>query len=108
MIRIMLIRIVKTSFLVLLCFLYVSCGHKTERVLPILGERDVEYTIIDGAEVADTLYHKVPNFEYLNHVVPQISHQSITIFLSLTLEENNQYKRWRKGHCPDQIILYSL
>ena len=37
-----------------------------ELVLPILGERDVEYTTIDGEEVADTIYHVVPEFNYLN------------------------------------------
>ena len=34
--------------------------------LPILGERDVQYILVDGKEVADTLYHVVPEFEYLN------------------------------------------
>ncbi len=37
-----------------------------QRVLPILGERDVEYKVVNGKEVADTIYHKVPEFSYLN------------------------------------------
>ena len=45
-----------------------ACSTKDEmsRVLPILGERDVEYKMVDGEEVADTIYHKVPEFSYLN------------------------------------------
>lgn len=35
-------------------------------VLPILGNRDVEYRMVDGKEVADTIYHMVPQFKYLN------------------------------------------
>lgn len=34
--------------------------------LPILGERDVEYKMVNGEEVADTLYHEVPDFKYIN------------------------------------------
>lgn len=37
-----------------------------QRVLPILGERDVVYTKVDGEEQADTLFHTVPDFSYLN------------------------------------------
>ncbi|MDX2362539.1 MAG: SCO family protein [Crocinitomicaceae bacterium] len=38
-----------------------------ELVLPIWGERDVEYSMVDGVEVADTIYHQIPEFKYLNH-----------------------------------------
>lgn len=37
-----------------------------ERVLPIVGERDVVYRMHNGKEVADTLYHHVPDFSYIN------------------------------------------
>lgn len=56
--------------------LAVSCGGNTEEemdpmerkksVLPILGNRDVEYRMVDGKEVVDTIYHMVPQFKYLN------------------------------------------
>tara|TARA_R110002072_G_scaffold172042_2_gene325832 strand:+ start:8808 stop:9476 length:669 start_codon:yes stop_codon:yes gene_type:complete len=48
--------------------LFSSCAqtNESERNLPILGERDVDYKMIDGVEVADTIYHVVPDFEYLN------------------------------------------
>jgi len=55
---------------IFICFgLIVAFSCETDEIvnpLPILGERDVEYVIIDGKEIADTLYHVVPEFEYLN------------------------------------------
>lgn len=52
----------------LTCIIVNACGDdvKQERVLPIVGERDVEYKIVDGEEVVDTIYHHVPEFRYLN------------------------------------------
>lgn len=52
-----------------LALILFSCGENeeaTSRVLPILGERDVEYVTKNGEQVADTIYHKVPEFAYLN------------------------------------------
>ena len=47
-----------------------ACGEPEkegeERVLPILGTRDVLYETIDGVEVADTIFHTVEPFSYLN------------------------------------------
>ena len=68
-------RMVRSRFLLIICaavqFLFTACTNDTEvkemkRVLPIVGERDIEYKTIDGVEVADTIYHHVPSFEYLN------------------------------------------
>ncbi len=50
-------------------FILLSChDSKTtkERVLPIVGNRDVNYYEVDGKEVADTVYPVVPDFKYLN------------------------------------------
>ncbi len=52
-------------------FFLVACSTTSgdevqERALPILGERDVQYLTQDGIQVADTIYHYVPDFEYLN------------------------------------------
>ncbi len=45
-----------------------ACTSNEDKVipLPILGERDVDYKMVNGKEVADTLYHVVPEFEYIN------------------------------------------
>lgn len=58
-----------------------SCAEEPQeegkkRVLPIAGERDVVYKMVDGVEVADTIYHTVPSFEYLNHDSVMISSSS--------------------------------
>lgn len=42
-----------------------KCNEKT-RVLPIVGNYDIEYKTVDGKEVGDTIYPKVPGFAYLN------------------------------------------
>ncbi len=54
--------------LLIIGFLFFSCTNHTEfeRVLPIIGERDVEYKITNGKEIVDTIYHTVPSFKYLN------------------------------------------
>lgn len=53
---------------VFIAVLLTSCSEdkKQELVLPILGERDVEIRTVDGSEVEDTVYHTVPEFEYIN------------------------------------------
>ncbi len=54
------------SFLLLL-LVFNSCKETNqERVLPILGNRDVVYNVVDGKEEADTLYHTIREFQYLN------------------------------------------
>lgn len=45
----------------------VSCGESTDKLaLPILGNKDVVYRMESGREIADTLYHTIREFEYLN------------------------------------------
>lgn len=53
-------------FLSLICFL--SCNQSTDKVhvLPFVGNFDIEYRIVDGKEVADTIYPKMIEFSYLN------------------------------------------
>jgi protein SCO1/2 len=57
----------KFSLLVFIFPLIFSCkDSKTERVLPILGNFDVEYKQVNGKEIADTIYPKIPQFTYLS------------------------------------------
>ena len=42
-----------------------ACTEKVEP-LPRLGHHDIEFKTVDGKEVADTIYHTVPEFKYLN------------------------------------------
>lgn len=54
--------------IVSLFFILNSCDENTnkKRVLPILGNYDLEYKTVDGEKTVDTLYHKIPKFTYLN------------------------------------------
>lgn len=47
----------------------VSCNETKkaeEKRLPIAGNIDIDYKIVNGKEVADTIYHVVPGFKYIN------------------------------------------
>lgn len=63
-------KLLRTNKLLLfLILLIVSCNNSSKKeadTLPIIGERDVSYRMVNGKEVADTIYHKVPDFEYIN------------------------------------------
>lgn len=65
-----MIKLRSKLFLIgILSVLTFACGEDEDKntlALPILGERDVEYKTVDGEEVADTIYHQVPEFEYIN------------------------------------------
>jgi len=65
-----MLRLLKNNFFFLLVALTFGCNQNDEsannRVLPILGNRDVEYKLLDGVEVADTIYPTVPLFSYIN------------------------------------------
>lgn len=49
----------------------IACSSKNDekyqkRVLPIIGNYDIEYKTVDGKEVADTVYPKMIDFTFLN------------------------------------------
>jgi protein SCO1/2 len=51
----------------LFLFIFSSCGNKKkEHVLPFIGNYDIEYSLVNGVEVADTVYPTVPFFHFLN------------------------------------------
>jgi len=45
-----------------------SCQEETskKRVLPILGNYDLEYTTVNGEKTVDTIFHKIPVFKFLD------------------------------------------
>ena len=64
--------------LILISSLIISCTtDKKVRVLPIVGNFDVEYDTIDGKEVADTIYPKIPAFSYINQDSIKITSKSM-------------------------------
>lgn len=64
---------------ILSTLLVVSCEEEVtnEKSLPIIGDRDVEYKMVDGKEVADTIYHKVPSFNYQNQDSVMVSSEDL-------------------------------
>ncbi len=71
-------RITKLTVLPVLFFVLFSCNDSPKkRVLPIVGEREVNYYEIDGKEVADTVYPKVPDFKYLNQDSAWVTSESL-------------------------------
>lgn len=54
------------SFFIILSLFVLSCSTKKKKVLPYIGNFDIEYRMIDGVEVADTVYPKMIPFEFFN------------------------------------------
>ena len=67
----------KSTYLFLLLLLTACESDKKVRVLPIIGNYDVEYSTVDGKEVTDTIYPKIPEFSYLNQDSVMISSKSM-------------------------------
>ncbi|MBD1426642.1 SCO family protein [Sphingobacterium arenae] len=45
---------------------FVACSGKSEKKLPIIGERTTEERVVDGKTVVDTIYHQIPSFSFIN------------------------------------------
>lgn len=57
----------KSLKLVVLILIFYSCTEKKKvHVLPFIGHYDIEYKTVDGKEVEDTIYPKIPAFKFLN------------------------------------------
>ncbi len=51
-----------------------SCSTKSEK-LPILGNREAIIKTVNGKQITDTLYHKIPDFEFINQDSVKITHK---------------------------------
>ncbi|MEA5458240.1 SCO family protein [Arcicella sp. LKC2W] len=47
------------------CLFLISCNSQPQK-LPILGNREAVTKTVNGKEVTDTLYHQIPDFEFIN------------------------------------------
>lgn len=54
-----------TWVFLLVALLTAACQPET-KTLPILGERDTVTKIVDGKTVTDTVYHRIPDFSFVN------------------------------------------
>ena len=59
----------KWSLPVLSLLLFFSCtqDNAEKHVLPFIGNYDIEYKLVDGKEVTDTVYPTIPYFYFRDH-----------------------------------------
>jgi len=74
----MILKKLVGAILMLYCISIISCtkGEK-KRVLPFIGHYDIQFKMVDGKEVEDTIYPKIPAFKYLNQDSIMITSQSM-------------------------------
>lgn len=53
-------------YLAVTTLLIAACQSAEEKTLPILGSREPITKEVDGKTITDTLYHSIPEFEFLN------------------------------------------
>jgi protein SCO1/2 len=58
--------VIQYCFLFIITVLLTSCSAKKESRLPIFGEREVVAKEVNGQKVADTVYHTIAHFEFVN------------------------------------------
>ena len=68
-----------TQFIVycLLITVYCSCDNSKEK-LPILGNREGITKTVNGKQITDTLYHQIPDFEFINQDSIKITQKNFT------------------------------
>ncbi|MGV3557113.1 SCO family protein [Larkinella arboricola] len=57
--------VLKNSVWVTVMALFAACSSSENR-LPIFGERDTVTKVVDGKTVTDTVYYKIPPFQFVN------------------------------------------
>jgi protein SCO1 len=50
--------------------------EKTNQTLPIMGEREVVQTTVNGQLITDTVYARIPDFAFVNQDSQQVTHQT--------------------------------
>jgi protein SCO1/2 len=87
-------QISKLSLFLAIFLVFISCvdDEVNQRVLPIVGERDVVYKTVNGEELVDTIYHHVPEFRYIN--------QDSVWVKSTELKEKIWVADFFFSHCP--------
>src|SRR5690554_3437954 len=70
-----------------------SCGSsKNDERLPILGSREPITTTVNGETVVDTIYHQIPEFEFLN--------QDSVLISDRLFEDGIYISNFFFTHCP--------
>lgn len=53
-----------------------ACAPQPEKSLPVFGEREVVAKEVNGKTVADTIFHTIANFEFVNQDSSIITHET--------------------------------
>ena len=61
----------------LLITVYCSCNNSKEK-LPILGNREAIVKTVNGEQIVDTVYHQIPDFEFINQDSVKITQKDFT------------------------------
>lgn len=64
---------ISLNILGLFVLLLISCQGEKQKALPYIGHYDIVDKLVDGKQVADTVYPKIPEFAYLNQDSVMIS-----------------------------------
>jgi protein SCO1/2 len=65
-----------TLYLLLSTAVFSACT-KSNKKLPILGERDWKETTVDGKTVVDTIYHSIPSFSFTNQFEETVTENDV-------------------------------
>ena len=61
------------NYIFFFIFLF-SCNTNPEK-LPILGNKEAVIKMVNGKQITDTIYHQIPNFEFINQDSSKITQQ---------------------------------
>lgn len=62
---------------IIVTLLWISaCTPQHEKPLPVFGEREVVAKDVDGKTVADTIFHTIANFEFINQDSSMVTHET--------------------------------
>ena len=61
------------NYIFFFIFLF-SCSTNPEK-LPILGNKEAVIKMVNGKQIKDTIYHQIPNFEFINQDSSNITQQ---------------------------------
>lgn len=69
----------KYTYLLVILLAFSQCTPNSEgtKELPILGNRYVEDKIIEGKTVADTVYHTIADFEFINQMGQKVTNETV-------------------------------
>ena len=70
-------NILKPAVLASITILSIAACDSANKKLPILGERDWTTKVVDGKEVVDTIYNKIPAFSFVNQNGDTITEQIV-------------------------------